>query len=417
MLHDPARHEPLRPIAWDPERARAAIATIVDATVRDFRPGAGWALHPNDAVPDEDPAVPATPLYHGAAGVIWALHYLQDAGLTPGAPRLAGELPALIERNAAWLASFSGADESAAYLCGETPLRMMQLGEDPSDAAIADRLAALIDGNLDHPARELMWGSPGTLLAAWMMHRREGVAGAESRWAGAFGRTARRLWHQLEASEAFGCRTWSQDLYGRHSHYLDGVHGFVATAGALIRGRALLPADEWAAWETVIAETIERTAVREGGGANWPAQLPASRDEPPRPMLMQFCHGSPGFVIWLAPLPLPALDALLLEAGEATWAAGPLTKGSNLCHGTGGNGYAFLALHARTGDPRWLERARAFAMHGIAQTEGDAARFGRHRHSLWTGDIGFAIYLGDCLRGEGAFPTVDVFDAPSPRAR
>jgi hypothetical protein len=25
-----------------------------------------------------------------------------------------------------------------------------------------------------------------------------------------------------------------------------------------------------------------------------------------------------------------------------TWRAGPLTKGAGLCHGTGGNGYAFL---------------------------------------------------------------------------
>ena len=49
------------------------------------------------------------------------------------------------------------------------------------------------------------------------------------------------------------------------------------------------------------------------------------------------------------------------------WEAGPLAKGYGLCHGTAGNGYAFLALHRRTGDARWLERARAFAMHAIGQ--------------------------------------------------
>ena len=47
----------------------------------------------------------------------------------------------------------------------------------------------------------------------------------------------------------------------------------------------------------------------------------------------------------------PEFDALLLDAGRFTWAAGPLTKGSNLCHGTGGNGYAFLKLYRRTNDP------------------------------------------------------------------
>jgi Lanthionine synthetase C-like protein len=57
---------------------------------------------------------------------------------------------------------------------------------------------------------------------------------------------------------------------------------------------------------------------------------------------------------------------MLLAGGELTWRAGPLSKGSNLCHGTAGNGYAFLALFERTGDELWLERARAFAMHSVA---------------------------------------------------
>jgi predicted esterase len=88
-----------------------------------------------------------------------------------------------------------------------------------------------------------------------------------------------------------------------------------------------------------------------------------------------------------------------------------LVKGSNLCHGTGGNGYAFLKLYSRTQDPVWLDRARAFAMHGIAQTEADAVRYGQMRYSLWTGDPGFAVYLWNCVRGAAAFPTLDVFFA------
>jgi hypothetical protein len=50
-------------------------------------------------------------------------------------------------------------------------------------------------------------------------------------------------------------------------------------------------------------------------------------------------------------------------------------------------------------------------MHGIAQTEQDAARYGHLRYSLWTGDLGFAIYLWDCVRRKAAFPTLDVFYA------
>ena len=53
--------------------------------------------------------------------------------------------------------------------------------------------------------------------------------------------------------------------------------------------------------------------------------------------------------------------------GELTWRAGPSAKGAGLCHGTAGNGYAFLTLFRRTGDERWLDRARRFAAHAIGQ--------------------------------------------------
>ncbi len=102
------------------------------------------------------------------------------------------------------------------------------------------------------------------------------------------------------------------------------------------------------------------------------------------------------------------IDDLLVAGGEMTWRAGPLSKGSNLCHGTAGNGYAFLKLFQRTGDQIWLDRARAFAMHALAQSETQAAALGRRRYSLWTGDLGVACYLWDCLQAKARFPTLDV---------
>lgn len=78
-------------------------------------------------------------------------------------------------------------------------------------------------------------------------------------------------------------------------------------------------------------------------------------------------------------------------------------------YGTGGNGYAFLKLFQRSGGAQWLERARAFAMRGIAQMEADAPQHGQLRYSLWTGDPGLAIYRWDCLRSNAAFPTLDIF--------
>jgi hypothetical protein len=401
MLYDPARHEALQPIAWDALRARAAIEWIVRDTESRFSPDSYWPPHPRDFATDDDPKLPSTTLYFGAAGVIWALSYLQAVGAVDRRTTWTGHLDTLRARNRAWLDS-SGGGALGSYLMGDTPILMMAHAADPT-AERADELAALIEGNIDNPTRELMWGSPGTLLAASFLHERTG----EDRWADLYRRTAARLWSELLWSDAHGCRYWLQELYGHRCTYLDAVHGFVATACALIRGRHLLAAGEWQAWQQCFAETIGRTATRESGLANWRPEL-LRQDHP---MLMQFCHGAPGFVVCLAQLPGRELDDLLVAAAEAIWAAGPLSKGGNLCHGTAGNGYAFLKLYERTGESRWLQRARAFAMHAITQAEQEQGRHGRLRYSLWTGDLGLAIYLWDCLRAKAAFPTLDVFDA------
>jgi hypothetical protein len=106
----------------------------------------------------------------------------------------------------------------------------------------------------------------------------------------------------------------------------------------------------------------------------------------------------------------PELEDLLREGGNFTWVARPLAKGPGLCHGTSGNGYAFLKLYCRTKDLIWLERAKAFAMTAIAQYRETRNQFGRGRYSLWTGgDIGLAVYLWDCLTAELRFPTIDAF--------
>lgn len=403
MLFDPARHEPCQPTAWNEARARAAIQAIVHDTEAQHSPERHWPIHPRDADKGDDPSLRSfTPLYFGACGVFWALHHLQSLGAATLSRSYAPFVEPLLPLNRAWLGDEYEVHR-ASYLMGDTPILMLSQWLAPAPHT-ADRLEGLIEGNIDNPTRELMWGSPGTLLAALFLHQHTG----EARWADLFRRTAAKLWSQLLWSEEHRCHHWTQDMYGSQSTYLDAVHGFVATTSPLIRGRHLLGTEEWAAWQACIENTIRRTAVVEDGAANWPAWLDTLRNGK-RALLMQFCHGAPGFVICLADLPGTALDDLLLAAGEATWQAGPLTKGSNLCHGTGGNGYAFLKLFVRTGNPLWLERARAFAMHGIAQTEAEAAVHGRMRYSLWTGDPGFAIYLWDCIHGTANFPTLDVF--------
>lgn len=401
MLHDPARHEPLADLPWDERRARDAIAHVVRRTEARFSKDGDWPLHPLDA--DDAGDAPAFPLYHGAAGVVWSLARLAALGAATLARDYRGIADTLLPRTRQWLRSF-GCTWDASYLMGDTGILLLdyRLNARPTTA---DALAALIASNLDNPTRELMWGSPGTMLAARFLHERTG----EQRFADLFRTTARTLRSQLEWSAEYGCHYFTQDMYGTRSTYLDAVHGFVATASVLIRGRHLLEPDAWPAWQACIENTVRKTAMREGALANWPAWLATTTPGRRPPLLVQFCHGAPGFVVCLADMPGGALDDLLVAAGEATWQAGPLVKGPNLCHGTAGNGYAFLGLHRRTGDPRWLARARAFAMHAIAQMESEEKRVGELRYSLWTGDLGVALYLVDCMRGEGQFPILDTF--------
>ena len=404
MLYDPARHEVCDATAWSETRARAAIEHIVRDTEAQFSPERYWPVHPNDIDPrDTTVPQPFYPLYFGACGVIWALHHLQGVGAVRLDRSYAPFVEALLPLNREWLGSDGSGEFFASYMMGETAIELLSERLQPSPHT-ADRLHALIEGNLDNPTRELMWGAPGTMLAALFLHERD----PQERWADLFRRSARKLWSQLVWSDERQCRYWTQDMYGTCSTYLDAVHGFVATAVPLIHGRHLFEPVEWAAWQGCIEDTIRRTATLEAGLVNWRAWLNTPGGAAPR-LLMQYCHGAPGFVVCLGDLPGTALDDLLLAAGEAIWRAGPLKKGSNLCHGTGGNGYAFLKLYRRTRNPVWLERARAFAMHGIRQTEADAATHGRLRYSLWTGDPGFAIYLWACVEGSASFPTLDVF--------
>jgi hypothetical protein len=142
--------------------------------------------------------------------------------------------------------------------------------------------------------------------------------------------------------------------------------------------------------------------LREDGLVNWVPREGGRPDE----IRVQWCHSAPGMVATLGDL----LDPELAVAdGELTWRAGPLAKGPGICHGTAGNAYAFLVLHRRTGDDLWLDRARAFAMHAIGQVERERAAVGRGRYSLFTGDLGVALFLHHLLNGEDRFPTMGPF--------
>ncbi|MFT3809492.1 MAG: LanC-like protein [Micropepsaceae bacterium] len=313
-----------------------------------------WPAHPSDADPQN--AGPFTDLYFGAAGVIWALDHLERAGAAaPGAP-LHPHLDGILARN-------RRETGDASWLGGSTGILFTHHKLAPHPARAAD-LAAAILGNAGDPSLEIMCGSPGSMLAALALYRQTGDGAA----ADLFRTGAEALIARLAAHDDIGgAPVWTQMLYGRPARYLGAVHGFAGNVFVLNAGRDLLDAAAWAALAPRLAHTVEATAVRSGGEVNWPSHVGPLRPEAAH--LVQHCHGAPGMVTALAAC--DAIDdALLTGAGDLIWRAGPLAKGAGLCHGTAGNGYAFLALFRRTGDeilarprPR-LRHARPWAKRG-----------------------------------------------------
>ena len=86
-MYEEARHEPLIEAEWNPELALEAIDRIVRDTHARFDPQTLWPIHPLDKLSD-NPTEPFRMLYFGAAGVIWALDYLNGVGATAMEARL-----------------------------------------------------------------------------------------------------------------------------------------------------------------------------------------------------------------------------------------------------------------------------------------------------------------------------------------
>lgn len=388
MLYRPEAFERLTDEPWDERHVRAAIREIVADTDSAY---GGDALWPADEWDGWQAAVPMKNLYLGAAGVVLALDALRRRGHAETRLDLAD---AATRTLAAWRSApdfMAGLElpsrPHASLLCGETGVLLVAWRLAPSPE-LADSLLARVRENVGNETNELMWGVPGTLLAARAMLEWTG----DERWRDAWQESAEALW---AARDSDGL--WTQLLYGKTTRALGPAHGLTGATLTLLQGadgpRELLLRET--------AAVLARTAIVEDGLANWPYLDGPGAGE----LRVQWCTGAPGIVVSAADY----LDEDLLLAGaELAWRAGPPgpEKGAGICHGTAGNGYAFLKAFARTGDERWLGRARRFAMHALGQVR----RRGHGRYSLWTGDVGVALYAADCLDGRSAYPVLGTWN-------
>jgi hypothetical protein len=393
-LYKPEAFEPLTDTPWNEVRVADGIQAIVEAAESAFDDERLW---PAGEWERWQTPLPLKSLYVGAAGIVWALHALRSRGRADGRLDLANAIAGTHE---AWTSEPDLMRDielptraEAALLTGESGILMTAWLIEPTPER-ADRLHNRIRENARNEAIEIMWGAPGTMLAAAEVYRRRG----EGRWADAWRESAQNL---LESRGADGL--WTNRIYGELRRSLTPPHGVVGNVHALLDGRELLDSTQQETLQTETNDLLRRTAVVENGLASWPSQADGSLVGADGEIRLQWCAGAPGIVIVAAPY----LDEDLLLAGaELVWQAGAHgdEKGPSICHGTAGNGYALLRTFERTGDERWLERARRFAMHALEQVERR-----ENRYALWTGDVGVALFASDCLDARAAYPILETW--------
>jgi hypothetical protein len=394
-LYLPDAFEPLTEQPWDAKRVVEGIRSIVADTDSAWRgPKLFWKA---DSWDKWQATSPMKNLYVGTAGVLWALDELRRRERAESKLDLADLAVRNVELFRArpdigdWV-KLPGPPESG-FMTGESGILLVAFRLAPS-ADLADALLARVRANVDTDVNEVMWGAPGTLIAARLMLEWTG----EQRWRDVREDTAEAVWSRRE-EDGF----WIHRIYGHEERGLSPPHGLIGNVQAL---RPVLDDARRQELERDTNAVLASRAVVEDGLANWPPRDRPTLPGPDGQIRVQWCAGAPGIVVsaW------DYLDEELLLAGaELVWKTGPssLEKGPGICHGTAGNGYAFLKAFARTGDERWLERARKFAVHALEQVERLREQRGGGRYSLWTGDQGVALYAASCLDEHHSYPFFD----------
>ncbi len=400
-LFDIRRHETLEDQPWSDGFATEEIYSIVEDICVSTDEDNSWPTHPLDA--ESYPNVgPKWAQYAGAAGVLTALQILDRTGFQ--VCDLQHRLPAI---HGAYLQNPDVTIEPGLQI-GEMGIMIPTFLWQPDNEALKKKLLQCMENTLELPFYEITSGQTGMMHAALALYKRT----KDDCWKELYLKGADVLlkaWERLSGTEEWH---WESHIFGCKRRYYGACHGLAGNANILILGADLLPND---LVETIIERTVSTLAlsvIEDNDMANWIHFVQPQTEK----RLVQWCHGAAGIITSMAGTPISTtkssitLDGLLRKSGKLVWKAGPLTKGAGLCHGTAGNGYAFLYLYKRWGDAIWLERAKTFAMHAIKQSRQSKIQYGQRRFSLWTGDAGLAVYLHHCINPhETAFPGLELF--------
>ncbi|XP_041479094.1 lanC-like protein 2 isoform X1 [Lytechinus variegatus] len=182
--------------------------------------------------------------------------------------------------------------------------------------------------------------------------------------------------------------------------YIGAAHGMAGILTLLMQVKSAVVSDNL---HSLIKPTVDYVLQLRFSSGNFPSSLGNQSDK-----LVHWCHGAPGVIhMLLQAYRVFSEDRYLnaaVDCGRVIWDRGILRKGYGLCHGTAGNGYAFLALYQATKDAQHLYKACKFADRCMDYGK-HGCRMADRPYSLMEGMAGTIYFLCDLLHpDEARFP-------------
>ena len=199
---------------------------------------------------------------------------------------------------------------------GDVEILLVQWRLSPSDA-LADQIFAGVAANVENPAREVMWGAPGTVLAALFMFRQVATNAGRKSTAEILNSSLTELEKNDDTTATSTADLWTVNILPLAPSRVTAANVF-----AILKGRKYLDSQTLKLVESRAKETTERSAKADAAYANSPAGLGGTASS-------YNTVGAPGMITCLADLPAGAdevFDQLLAKGGELIWRAGPPQK-------------------------------------------------------------------------------------------
>ncbi|KAM5156967.1 lanC-like protein 2 [Mantella aurantiaca] len=194
-------------------------------------------------------------------------------------------------------------------------------------------------------------------------------------------------------------------LYQWHKkQYVGAAHGLAGIYYMLMQPLAKVELETLTELVKPCIDYVRHKKFRSG---NYPSSLSNETDR-----LVHWCHGAPGVIHMLIQSHKLFKEEKYLkdamDCSDVIWQRGLLRKGYGICHGTSGNGYAFLSLYHHTQDRKYLYRACKFAEWCLDYGK-HGCRIPDRPYSLFEGMAGAIHFLSDVLTPETSrFPAFEL---------